>query len=307
MKTNKVIASALAFIMATTTMAAGSVFAAGETVTISAGKAEVAAGAEFTIDIMLSDVPATGIMGCEFALNYDANVLSISDVAAGAVANTGSDGQEPDISGEAPSFYVDSSTAGTINLTWSTGLSDSAYWIAKDGVFATITGKVAADAADGSYPISIVPIARDDLSGANSAIYVGYIDANKKAVEYDTAVIDGEVIVGKKTMTTTTTTETTTQTTATTTTGGKDTTTTSTQTTVGNKPTGVVGDVNLDEGVSLIDVVFLNKYLAKSVTFNETQMANAECVADGDINAGDTSALLQYIIQLIDALPVIPA
>ncbi|MBQ8724942.1 MAG: hypothetical protein IJY74_04635, partial [Oscillospiraceae bacterium] len=297
MKTNKVIASALAFIMATT-VAAGSVFAAGENVTISATTAEAKAGETFSVDVMLSEVPATGIMGCEFALSYDASALTITGVTAGAIANTGSDSAESDISGECPSFYSDFATAGTITLTWSTGLSDSSYWITNDGVFATISGTVNAGTADGTYPISITAISRDDISGTNSSIYVGYIDADNKSVEYTANTTDGAVVVISEVVTTTTTetepvvtTTTTTETepvvTTTTTTETEPvvTTTTTTETkpvvsttepigtTTATETSGggdvvatLIGDVNLDGAVGLLDVVYLNKKLAGSVT-----------------------------------------
>lgn len=304
MKTNKVIASALAFIMATT-VAAGSVYAAGEKVTISAGKQEAAPGAEFSIDIQLKDVPASGIMACEFALSYDASALTITGVTAGEIANTGADAAESDISGECPSFYADYSTAGTINLTWSTGLTDAAYWIAEDGVFATIKGTVS-DSASGEYPIEIVPISRDDISGTNSSILMGYVDADGAAVEYETAVSNGAITVTSETKpsetTTTTTTAKPTETTTTTTTASS-----TTNSGIGDDTT-MIGDVNLDGIVSLVDVVYLNKSMANAITLNAQAKANANTCNDGTaaLNGADTTALLKYVVRLIDALPVIP-
>ncbi len=123
-------------------------------------------------------------------------------------------------------------------------------------------------------------------------------------------------------VTTTTTTETTITTTETTTTETSiETTTTETTTTVTETntvstettatdiiaPYGEAGDVNLDNGLSLIDVVLLNKYIAKSVTLNEQQLANAECVIDGEINASDATALLQYLIEVLESLPLVSA
>ena len=305
MKTNKVIASALAFIMATT-MAAGSVFAAGEKVTISADKVEAAAGSEFSVDIKLSDVPATGVMACEFALSYDASALTVTGVTAGAITSTGSDSAESDISGECPSFYADYSNAGTVNLTWSTGLTDTSYWIAEDGVFATITGTVSAGAAAGEYPIEIVPISREDISGTNSSILAGYVDASQNIVEYEVAVSNGSVTVpGATTGTTTTTKPAETTTTSTTTTTGGTETTAKTSTV----PSDVrYGDVNLDSTVSLVDVVYLNKALANSITLNDQAKKNANCCTDaeGMLNAADATVLLKYIVEIVKELPVTP-
>ncbi|MBQ8688122.1 MAG: Ig-like domain-containing protein, partial [Ruminococcus sp.] len=79
-----------------------------------------------------------------------------------------------------------------------------------------------------------------------------------------------------------------------------DTTTSTSET----KPTdGLIGDTNLDGSISLIDVVYLNKYIAKVLDFNEQQKYNAQCVADGQINGGDVSALMKFIVRLITALP----
>lgn len=283
MKTKKIIASALAFIMATT-VAASNVFAAGETVKISASKAEAEAGAPFSVNISFSGVPSTAIKGCEFAVKYDSSVLSITGVEAGEITNTGADSAENDISSESPAFFEDHSTAGTINLTWATGLMDNGYWISKDGVFATISGTVAADAKAGEYPIEIVAISRDDLDGENSSIYVGYIE-NGKAVEYETSVTNGAVIVGTGTTITT------------------DITTTTTTT---KKVEGDVryGDLNLDTKVTLVDMVYMSKYLTGAIKFNSQQTANGDCAKDGDVTSSDATALLQFLGEKIDSLPV---
>ncbi len=315
MKTKRIIASALAFIMATT-VAAGSVYAAGETVTIKASKSEAQAGGEFTATISLANVPATGIMGVEFAVKYDSSVLTIKDVKAGTIASTGSDAAEPGISSEVPSFYADYSTAGTINLSWSTGLDDKSYWIAKDGELVTITGTVAEGAAAGEYPIEIQAISRDDISGTNSSIYLGYIDENNKSVEYGSAVEAGAVIIVAETEPTTTTTTTTTTdtapvetttTTTTTTTTATDSkpvdTTTTTSTT--KAPVGDVyyGDVNLDGGISMVDLVYLNKSIANLISLNDQQKLNADVKNDTNIASSDAQVLLQYLLSKIESLP----
>jgi endoglucanase len=96
---------------------------------------------------------------------------------------------------------------------------------------------------------------------------------------------------------------TTTKQTTTTTTTSK-TTTTSGSTTQRVPGEVLIGDTNLDGTVSLIDLVFLNKYNAGSLTFNDAQLANAACVDDGAINGADAQALLKYIVEAIDSLPV---
>ena len=68
----------------------------------------------------------------------------------------------------------------------------------------------------------------------------------------------------------------------------------------------VYGDVNLDGKVDILDAVFLNKYLATMVQFSDVQAANADCCQDDVLNEKDASALLQFVILLIDDLPVSP-
>ena len=70
--------------------------------------------------------------------------------------------------------------------------------------------------------------------------------------------------------------------------------------------TTVYGDVNLDGKVDILDAVFLNKYLATMVQFSDVQAANADCCQDDVLNEKDANALLQFVILLIDDLPVPP-
>ena len=110
--------------------------------------------------------------------------------------------------------------------------------------------------------------------------------------------------------TTTTKTSKTTTTKATTTTKPNKTTTTkvttTTITTTTNTAIPSYGDVNLDGKVDIVDAIFLNKYLATLIQFSDAQMANADCCQDGVLNDQDTTALMQFIILLIDDLPVQP-
>ena len=82
--------------------------------------------------------------------------------------------------------------------------------------------------------------------------------------------------------------------------------TTTTITTTTNTAIPFYGDVNLDGKVDILDAVFLNKYLATLIQFSDAQMENADCCQDGVLNDQDTTALMQFIILLIDDLPVQP-
>ncbi len=82
--------------------------------------------------------------------------------------------------------------------------------------------------------------------------------------------------------------------------------TTTTITTTTNTAIPSYGDVNLDGKVDIVDAIFLNKYLATLIQFSDAQVANADCCQDGVLNDQDTTALMQFIILLIDDLPVHP-
>ena len=114
----------------------------------------------------------------------------------------------------------------------------------------------------------------------------------------------------KPSKTTTTNVTTTTKPSKTTTTNATTTTkpskTTTTKATTTNTAIPSYGDVNLDGKVDILDAVFLNKYLATLVQFSDAQMANADCCQDGVLNDQDTTALMHFIILLIDNLPVQP-
>ena len=116
------------------------------------------------------------------------------------------------------------------------------------------------------------------------------------------------------TVTTTTTAESETTTVTTTTTAESETTTVTTTTepiittTNKNPDTNVLyGDVNADCTVSLVDVVFINKANAGVIELSDYQKKNADCCLDGSINGLDATALLKYVVESIDSIPVIPA
>ena len=106
----------------------------------------------------------------------------------------------------------------------------------------------------------------------------------------------------KPNKTTTTNTTTTTKPSKTTTTNA----TTTTITTTTNTAIPSYGDVNLDGKVDILDAVYLNKYLATLIQFSDAQIANADCYQDGILDDQDTTALVHFIILLIDDLPVQP-
>lgn len=314
MKTKRTMAGILAMAMAASALAFNPVFAAGE-IGISAEKVSAKAGAEFTLAVSLKDVPSTGVGGCEFSLAYDSSIVTVTGVTAGTVAQTGADDQESVFAGEAPSFDSNFSTAGVIDVIYSTGLTDSAYMVKQDGVFLTITGTVNESAKVGDVSeFKIQPIDRETTPGSgtkNDQIVFASIAEDGTVSNYDTVVSDGSVtVVGNSETTTAVTTTTGSESTTTATketTVTKDTADTK-ETTTGSEDEANYGDANLDGKVDLTDAVTLNKYLAGLVTASEQAIKNMNVYLDDNVDEKDTTYLMKFILNMegYQNLPFLP-
>lgn len=123
---------------------------------------------------------------------------------------------------------------------------------------------------------------------------------------YCCQTVSGYIYITEGSTGTTTTTAAATTTATTTTTTTTTTVTSTTTESTAAIPTGnVCGDVNLDGVISMVDLVYLNKRTAGLIVLNEEQLANADCVSDGNLTSADASALLKFLVRLVDALPVI--
>lgn len=304
MKTKRTMAGILAMAMAASALAFNPVFAAGG-IGISAEKVSAKAGAEFTLAVSLKDVPSTGVGGCEFSLAYDSSIVTVTGVTAGTVAQTGADDQESVFAGEAPSFDSNFSTAGVIDVIYSTGLTDSAYMVKQDGVFLTITGTVNESAKVGDVSeFKIQPIDRETTPGSgtkNDQIVFASIAEDGTVSNYDTVVSDGSVtVVGDSETTTAVTTTTGSESTTTATketTVTKDTADTK-ETTTGSEDEANYGDANLDGKVDLTDAVILNKYLAGLVTASEQAIKNMNVYLDDNVDEKDTTYLMRFVLNM---------
>lgn len=314
MKTKRTMAGILAMAMAASALAFNPVFAAGG-IGISAEKVSAKAGAEFTLAVSLKDVPSTGVGGCEFSLAYDSSIVTVTGVTAGTVAQTGADDQESVFAGEAPSFDNNFSTAGVIDVIYSTGLTDSAYMVKQDGVFLTITGTVNESAKVGDVSeFKIQPIDRETTPGSgtkNDQIVFASIAEDGTVSNYDTVVSDGSVtVVGDSETTTAVTTTTGSESTTTATketTVTKDTADTK-ETTTGSEDEANYGDANLDGKVDLTDAVTLNKYLAGLVTASEQAIKNMNVYLDDNVDEKDTTYLMRFVLNMegYQNLPFLP-
>ena len=80
-----------------------------------------------------------------------------------------------------------------------------------------------------------------------------------------------------------------------------------TGTTVAPNPTAFYGDVNLDNTVSLADLITFQKQQRGALDFNAQQEANANCETTDtpdSVDAADLRALLDFLIGRSNQLPV---
>lgn len=280
MKVRKIVAG-LAAVSMLAAFSAQAVVAA-DTVTITGEKVNAEAGAEFTLDVELSGVPSAGISVCEFALTYDSSLVTVTGVTAGAVANTGVDNAEK-IEGT-KAFEADYSTAGVINVTYTTGVDDKGYWITKDGVFLTVTGTVKSGAANGDVcDFKIGAINRETTEGSgetNKEISVGYIGSDYSVTAYGTSLSNGSVTIGKQQ-------------------------TTTEPSDPGDEPGDVLyGDADCSGAVDILDVIVVNKNLLGAGSLSTQGKKNADVNLDGKPGSDDALAILKYVVKVIDKLPV---
>jgi len=74
----------------------------------------------------------------------------------------------------------------------------------------------------------------------------------------------------------------------------------------GDINTGILyGDVNLDEDVSIVDVVMLNKFLLGTEDLDDQQRINANVeLTDPELTPGDSLTILKHLVDLVKELPV---
>lgn len=197
MKTKKIVIGAMAAAMLSLSVCSiAPAVAAGETVQISVSETTAEAGGQFTVDVSLADIPATGIQACQFTVEYDSSVLTVTEVKAGNLAVS--------VSGDSstalvPSFNSFTENEGSVSVMWSTSLDDNSSWMKGEGTFCTISGTVADNATPGTVAkINVVPTNRETHEGSgenNDQIDCGYLDASGARVNYDVKIKSGSVTV----------------------------------------------------------------------------------------------------------------
>lgn len=70
---------------------------------------------------------------------------------------------------------------------------------------------------------------------------------------------------------------------------------------MGSSPT-LLGDVNCDGEVNVIDATEIQKYIVRLVSFNDNQKSVADTNGDGIITVFDATQIQKYIVNFIESL-----
>ena len=65
----------------------------------------------------------------------------------------------------------------------------------------------------------------------------------------------------------------------------------------------LIGDLNLDGKVDLLDAIRLNKYTANIVQLTDAQEIVADCNGDGNVDDADVTTLMEYLMFQVPSLP----
>ncbi|MBQ8922138.1 MAG: Cohesin domain protein [Oscillospiraceae bacterium] len=259
MKKIKIVSGLMALAMSVSVM--GITASAADPVKVTVGKETVQPGESFSVDVDLSSVASSGLTSIDFAISYDASVISISDVTLGAAGNTGASSQEGEY-GDTVFGWKD--TGSQIVVVWSTGLEDSNYWV-KNGTFVTITGKANASAKAGdASALTVVAVDRAAYPGgaANSDIVFSAVAADNTVTNYGATGVAGEVKIA----------------------GGTTT-------------EADWGDADCNGSVDVLDAVMLARVSSEDTGTGITAQGklNADVTHDDSIKADDLAKLLKYL------------
>jgi hypothetical protein len=293
MKVRKIVAG-LAAVSMLAAFSAQAVFAA-DSVSIKAGDASAKAGEKFTLEVSVEGLPSGGASVMEFAVTYDSKVATITGVSAGKAIPGGVDSAEK-LDG-VKGFEASYDTAGTVTVTYSTGLSDSTYTV-KDGVVAIISGTVAAGTAEGKYPVKVEAISRQTVEGkgdTNKELKAGLIAADGTVTKYTVSGVAGNIVVGETPKDTTEAPKDTTE-------APKDTTEAPKDTTEAGKKEEVslYCDANCDKAIDITDVIAFNKHMLGTQELSAQGKANADVDANGKIEGPDGLNILKRVVGTLE-------
>ena len=277
------IAAVMAAVSMLAAVSAQAAFAA-DSVTVTAEKVNAEAGAEFTLAVKLSGVPAAGVNAAEFELTYDASALTITGASAGDIVNSDASGKEG-FDGVTV-FDADFSEAGTVTVTYGVALDDSAYWVTKDGTFLTISGKVNDGTADGTYAVDVKAIDRETYEGSgtpNAEIFIGNMNSEGTITNYTVTAKAGAVVVG---------------------TTPSESETEATSETVKPSESGDIlrGDADCNGVVNIVDVITMNKAIMGKENLSPQGLKNGDLNGDGTPTSEESLQIMKKIVGLIAEL-----
>ena len=70
---------------------------------------------------------------------------------------------------------------------------------------------------------------------------------------------------------------------------------------------GILGDVNLDGRINVVDANIVRRSVAKYVTLDEIQTILADVNSDGEINVMDANYIRKFAVKLFDEFEVAKA
>lgn len=273
MKTKKLVAGIVAAMTLTSLASSLIVTAADDDFGVEISNATAEAGESFQLTLDMSNIPSTGLNGCDFAISYDSSLVSIDEVTLGSLTKDVSS-VEPGL----PAPFECNIETDNISIMYALGTTDTTYYLTGSDTFLNITGTVNDDALAGDKAdFKIVPVDRAEAPESevtNSSVIFGYMDADEATTIYTPTLTDGYVEIKSEQ------------------TGTTD-----------YIPDGTnYGDVNDSGGIpNIADVVDLNMHLISvDNLLSETGKANADCVRDHKITAADSALILNYITMLID-------
>lgn len=282
MKTKKIVIGAMAVAMLSLSVCSfAPALAADETVQISVGSAEVEAGGTFKVDVSIADIPAEGIQGAQFTLNFDSSVITIDSVEEGALIKSVTSDPTASV---LPSFNsFKNNDKGSLTFMWATSVDKADYLLKGEGVFCTVTGTVSKDAKPGKSEIKIVPTNREtftDSGVVNEDIDIGY-NKNGEKIRYNVETANGTITVK----------------------GGENTNPTEDP---NLKPTSggkvLKGDANEDGVVNMADVTSIVQHIGNRDAYGLTEagLTNAEVSGDGQVTGEDALYIQRSIAGEIE-------
>ncbi len=252
---------------------------ATDDLTISIDSVTAYAGENFEVNVNLSGIPDSGISGIDFAVKYDSSVVTISSVTEGETAKTGATDVSGEMAGSSLTYSVNSDTS-TVDFIWLTGLG-SEYHMKNDGVFVTISGKIAENVT-GETALEIIPITRGDISGSNSVIYAA-IGENADLVK--PSVSNGVISIQTPVVEETTVTE-------------------PLQTEPVISEDTFLGDADLNGVIDIRDLTVVNQHVVRIEVIEGQAYINADVIIDGEVGINDLSQIKKFNIKVIDSFVV---